>query len=153
MAEMRSDRHFRDGSRSLVRARWLVLSHVATFAVGIAVAVVFAGRALTGASQMGDLLQREPLVEATLFAYAWGSDTDASTLLGQYEAQLRLGSGADPILLPSQLISTQFQRAIVEHRSRPELLELCRSTAKCKPEKLDALLATISAGRKVTREP
>jgi len=129
--------------------RALVVSHLMALALGGALAGVLTGSSLSGAKQLGPWFERQPLTEAAHFAYAWGSESDASALLSQYEAYLRSAPDADPLLGPSELVATGFQRAIVERKSDSELLELCRSTAKCKPEKLDALVEMIAAKRKV----
>jgi len=102
---------------------------------------------------MGAMFDGEPLGHATSFAYAWGSDADAAALLTRYAKRLRSSSNADPFAGPGELAFTEFRRAIVAHRSHAELVELCRATARCKEEKLDALVSKLSAARRVIDSP
>jgi hypothetical protein len=43
----------------------------------------------------------------------------------------------------------EFRKAIVERRTHSELVDLCRATARCRPEKLDQLVEKLSAARKI----
>lgn len=125
------------------------LTHAAAVLAGMAVGAIVGHSTLADADSMGKSFDREPLGHAMWLAYSWGSDEDAAVLLRQYAARLRADPSDDPLSGPYELAYAEFRRAIVEHRSRAELLELCASVPKCRPEKLDELVAKLAAGRKV----
>jgi len=125
------------------------LTHAAAVLVGMAVGALVGRSTVADAEAMGKTFDREPLGHAMWLAYSWGSDEDAAALLRQYTARLRADPSDDPLSGPYELAYAEFRRAIVEHRSRAGLLELCASVPKCRPEKLDELVAKLAAGRKV----
>jgi hypothetical protein len=127
--------------------RWL--THAAAVVVGMAAGAILGLSQLGDADAMGKNFEREPLDEATWFAYSWGSDDDAAALLRKYAAGLRADPGDDPVAQSYELAYAEFRRAIVEHRSRAGLLELCASVPKCRPEKVDEIVAKLAAGRRV----
>lgn len=133
----------------VLASRWS-LSHGAAIAVGLILGARIMNRSLEGASTMGGTFERQPFEHAVWFAYTWGSTADASELLGEYAGRLRSDPKWEPFAGSSQLALTEFQRAIVERRSRAEIAELCRTTPKCKPDTFDVLISKLSARRKIT---
>ena len=116
---------------------------------GMAAAAFFGIQVLDGGRSVAAALEDEPLVQASSFAFAWGSEADASTLLGQRAARLRTDRVEADSTAAYELALTEFRRAIVERRSESEMLELCRATPKCIPDKLAGLISKISAKRRV----
>ncbi|HWP08985.1 MAG TPA: hypothetical protein VNN72_24755 [Polyangiaceae bacterium] len=127
--------------------KWL--THAAAVLFGMAVSAVVGHSSLAGADSAGKKFERQPLIDAAWFAYGWGSEDDAAALLRRYAARLRREPGDDPVSARYELAFAEFRLAIIEHRPRAELLELCASVPKCRPEALDELVARLAAGRKV----
>ena len=129
--------------------RQLIVSHLASCLLGMAIAGYFAVRTLPFSDTLGAHFEQAPLSQAMKFAYAWGNDRDASALLASYAEVLKIHP--DPMLLSlsDEVSFTAFRRAIVESRTHAELLELCRATAKCTPDALDAVIGKLRAERKV----
>jgi hypothetical protein len=140
-----------DSPRRVSVRPWL--THAAAVLLGMAASVVVGNRSLAGADSMGKTFDREPLIQAAWLAYGFGSEEDAAALLRRYAARLRAEPGDDPLSARYELAYAEFRLAIVEHRSRAALLELCASVPKCRPEALDELVARLAAGRKVAAPP
>lgn len=132
--------------------RWW-LTHAGAVVLGAAVSAIIGHRSLPAADVAGKTFDRQPLIDAAWFAYGWGSEEDAAALLRRYAARLRAEPGDDPVSTRYELAFAEFRLAIIEHRPRPALLELCASVPKCRPEALDELVARLAAGRKVSVPP
>jgi hypothetical protein len=119
----------------------------------MAVSAIVGHRSLPGADSLGKTFDRAPLIDAAWLAYGWGSEDDAAALLRRYAARLRREPGDDPASTRYELAFAEFRLAIIEHQPRAQLLELCASVPKCRPEALDELVARLAAGRKVGAAP
>jgi hypothetical protein len=130
----------------------LVISHLLASTMGMAAAAILATRTLPAVRSMGAQFAQEPLRRAMDFAYAWGSESDASVLLKKCGLELPANPSGDPFA-PNELAILEFRLALVEHRSQAELLQLCQRSALCKPEQLDRFMAMVASSRKVDRAP
>lgn len=127
----------------------VIRSHIAALALGVFAGLLVRFILAPTAARVMAVSDREPLHRAALFAYAWGSDADASALLDQYAHTLRADHDRAPE--PDELSDTELRRALVAYPPA-EVREICRSARQsrpeCRPDYTKEFVAQIAAGRK-----